>query len=97
MYCEQCGNQIDDDSKFCMYCGFKIPSVSAPASKTPQPTKTPAPATKTPQPTKTPAPVTKTWSSLRALRTLHASAYRELFERRSAASELIVEQIKFFL
>lgn len=24
MYCEQCGNQIDTDSKFCMYCGYNI-------------------------------------------------------------------------
>lgn len=24
MYCEQCGNQIDDDSKFCMYCGYNF-------------------------------------------------------------------------
>ena len=24
MYCGQCGNQIDDDSKFCMYCGYNF-------------------------------------------------------------------------
>ena len=24
MICEKCNNQIDDDSKFCSFCGYKI-------------------------------------------------------------------------
>ena len=70
IYCPECGQQIVATSKFCMYCGFKIPSVSAPASKTPQPTKTPA-------------PVTKTWSSWSSWSTTpaYSSSTREVETR----------------
>ena len=70
IYCPSCGQKIAADSKFCMYCGFKIPLVSAPASKTPQPTKTPA-------------PVTKTWSSWSSWSTspAYSSSTREVETR----------------
>ena len=27
MYCTHCGKQIDDDAKFCPYCGQEVPAV----------------------------------------------------------------------
>ncbi len=31
MFCQNCGNKLDDDSKFCAKCGAKVDEVPAPA------------------------------------------------------------------
>lgn len=36
MFCANCGRQIEDDSRFCTYCGQRVASVDAPADATTQ-------------------------------------------------------------
>ena len=53
IYCPQCGKKIDANSKFCMYCGKAISSVSSGSSVDNQ----------TLEPTPKPAPTWSSWSS----------------------------------
>ena len=34
MYCENCGERLDDDTRFCEYCGAKVSSFSEDESAT---------------------------------------------------------------
>lgn len=67
MFCEKCGNEIPENSKFCALCGTKVEPAEASDQMTdsaPQPAATPAPTpapapkvAPTPPPSAQPAPV----------------------------------------
>ncbi len=60
MFCEKCGNKLEDNSKFCTKCGNPVAQeqpTQAPAQQTEQPTQ--APAQQTEQPTQAPVQQTE--------------------------------------
>ena len=57
MFCEKCGNKLNDVDKFCMKCGTPVPKDNAPQQTVPAQAVAPTPQETAPTPQETaPAP-----------------------------------------